>query len=333
VNRELLPIDNGPIRRQAEQELERIRKLVASREGEISAHELYDLPVFRRWISDQCSDLLSEKVFLDERAQFLRGQLAAIHALKQSGIHREGEAYFWFQQIARNEKAVPPRVQRAWDQVTVRRNGANHESAGVNPENEEGAETGRFHQNQADEEFGNDTDPGAEAGEYENTVGDRSDESRRVKSLYRKIVRLLHPDAAGQLSQHELELWYQTQQAYEKKDIFALETILARCDRVGTNYLSISGLRSLIDEANDRLEILRRSIVVFSERPGWGFRELSQNEKRKLLRPVRTELEIELRVLVREVSALERRLERSQRLANSWLGRRQDAPEQNLLLL
>ena len=56
-----------------------------------------------------------------------------------------------------------------------------------------------------------------------------------TKVCIRKIALLLHPDLAGALTKQELELWYQAQRAYAEKDVVLLETILARCDRVGTN--------------------------------------------------------------------------------------------------
>jgi hypothetical protein len=206
----------------------------------------------------------------------------------------------------------------------------NAKSESDNDTGEEGVETGHFGSEESDE---NCTDREEALPQESGNPPDRPGVSLRVKTLYRKIVRLLHPDAAGKLSQRELELWYKTQDAYGQKDLFALETILARCDRVGTNQLSISELHSLIREAKSRLEILRRSIVVYSERPGWGFRFLSQTERKKLLRPLRSEMEIEIHVLSREVRSLETRLERARRLANSWYAQRQQDTEQSLLRL
>ncbi len=76
---------------------------------------------------------------------------------------------------------------------------------------------------------------------------------RQAQKLYRKIALLLHPDLAGVLTKQELELWYQAQRAYEEKDVVALETILARCDRVGTNSRTLSELREFVSQANSRL--------------------------------------------------------------------------------
>ncbi len=150
----------------------------------------------------------------------------------------------------------------------------------------------------------------------------------RYKSLYRRIALLLHPDLAGVLTKRELELWYQTQRAYEQKDVVALETILARCDRVGTNILSLCELRAFVRQANSRLATLRQAINDLAQLPSWRFLLLSSSEVKVRLRSVRRELEGVIRGLAREAAMMENELARIEAQADRWMKRRKGEGKQ-----
>jgi len=322
----LLVIDNEPIRRQVELELRSVREVIDRCEQEIVRHETHDLPAFRQWMAVQCSDLLNERCLIEEKIWGLRGRLSAIRGLTQHGIRNEAEAFFWFHEIERETVAVPPYVRRAWEEVTVGRSGR---------QTAHGVEIGRFDDSLDDERTGGRSVGGAgeedatllEDGRGRSDPGERG-ESAKHKSLYRKIARLLHPDMAGALSKQELEFWYQAQRAYEEKDVVALETILARCDRVGTNSRTLSELRELVIQANSRLASLRRSMDGLAGLPSWRFLLLDSAEIKARLRNVRRELEGAVRELIREATVLENELERIGTRTDRWLLRRKGAEAQ-----
>ena len=326
ASRALSVIDNEPIRRQVEVELQSVRVVIDRCEQEIVRHETLDLPAFRQWMAVQCSDLLNERHLIEEKIWGLRARLSTVRGLTQHGIRNEAEAFFWFHEIQRETVAIPPYVRRAWEEVTIGRSGR---------QTAYGVETGRFDDRPDDERT--DGRSANRAGEENATLSedgrDRSDPSERGesaehKSLYRKIARLLHPDMAGALTKQELELWYQAQRAYEEKDVVALETILARCDRVGTNSRTLSELRGLVMQAISRLASLRRSIDGLAELPSWRFLLLDSAEKKTRLRNVRRELEGAVRELIREAVVLENELERIGTRTDRWLLRRKGAEPQ-----
>jgi hypothetical protein len=326
ASRALLVIDNEPIRKQVEVELQSVRALIDRCEQEISRHETLDLPAFRQWMAVQCSDLLNERRLIEEKIWGLRARLSTVRGLTQHGIKNEAEAFFWFLEIQRETVAVPPYVWRAWEEVTIGQSGrqAAH-----------GAETGRFGDRLGEERTdgrsrdgtGEEDAPLLEDGRGQSHPGDRK-ESAKHKNLYRKIARLLHPDMAGALTKQELELWYQAQRAYEEKDVVVLETILARCDRVGTNSRTLSELRGLVWQAISRLASLRRSIAGLAELPSWRFLLLDPVEIKVCLRNVRRELAGAVRELIREATVLENELERIGTRTERWLSRRKGAEAQ-----
>jgi hypothetical protein len=264
---------------------------------------------------------------IEERLQSLRARLSAIQGLARNGVQNVAAAFFWFHQIEQERPAIPPYVQRAWEEVVV---------GGPEKKRVHGAGIGQFDQgtdNQDENGFA-DGDGGTidEVSEISlEELKARSGQQVKVsryKSLYRKIALLLHPDMAGVLTDRELELWYQTQRAYEQKDVVALETILARCDRVGTNILSLSELRAFVRQANSRLATLRQAINDLAQLPSWRFLLLSSSEVKVRLRSVRRELEGVIRGLAREAAMMENELARIEAQADRWMKRRKGEGKQ-----
>src|ERR1700722_4148679 len=115
----LLVVDNDAIRREVERELRTVREAIERCEQEITRHEELDLPAFRQWMAVQCHDLLNERRLIEERIWGLRARLSAIQGLTQHGFGNVAAAFFWFQEIERDEAAIPPYVRRAWEEVIV----------------------------------------------------------------------------------------------------------------------------------------------------------------------------------------------------------------------
>jgi hypothetical protein len=323
----LLVIDNDAIRRNLESELLAVRGDIEDCESEITRHETLDLPAFRQWMAVQCSDLLNERRLIEEKIWGLRARLSVIQGLTRHGIKHVAAAFFWFQEIEQEQAAIPPYVRRAWEEVIV---------GPTTKTRAHEAESGQFGAGSDDV---NDEAAGEWSGGMFNEVtaalagpepGERKEDARH-KSLYRKIALLLHPDLAGVLTKQELELWYQAQRAYEERDVIALETILARCDRVGTNSLSVSELRVFVQQASLRRTTLRQSIDALGKLPSWRFLLLSSSEMSARLAGVRRELASVIRALKNESTMMEDELGKIEQRAERWARRRKQAQKQLML--
>ncbi|MBW0000387.1 MAG: hypothetical protein JO015_14910 [Verrucomicrobia bacterium] len=334
----LLILDNEALTRACKAQLDALRADIQTLERQISDHDQFDLPAFRQWESLVCADLLSRKREAQDIAQLLRARLRLVHALRERGGYHEGEALFWFTAIESGRCVIPAEVERFWreidqpqadDQSWARKTwtvaGDGSESAHDEPG---GAAGGRGH---GFSDRAGDADPDeADFSDQEDIARAelREDVGTRVKKLYRKIVRRLHPDARGLLSRAELELWHQTQAAYHAGDVFTLEVILARCDRVGTKQLRYSELLELASEARARLAMLERALVILAERRSWRFRATTASHRRAVAQELRNELEAEIFQLQCEQQALDRRLLRMQQEAERWMERRRRQMEE-----
>jgi hypothetical protein len=331
MERALLILDTEALIQACKAQLDALRLGIEALERQISDHDQFDIPAFRQWESLVCADLLSRKREAQDVVQLLRIRLRLVHALRERGGYQEGEAFFWFTAIESGRCAIPVDVERFWreiDQPQADEHSWHRKTwtvAGDSPESahEPGGTKGAREHGAADQ--AGDVDLG-EAGfsDQEEDVHEKliDDVATRVKKLYRKIVRRLHPDARGSLSGAELELWHQTQEAYHAGDIFTLEVILARCDRVGTKQLRYSELLELVSEARARLAMLERALVMLAERRSWRFRETTAAHRQAVAQELRSELESEIFQLQCEQQALDRRLLRMQHEAERWMERR-----------
>src|SRR5258705_7599588 len=66
---------------------------------------------------------------------------------------------------------------------------------------------------------------------------DRHPEKDRLKTLYRKLVRQLHPDRNRNQGWREREFWHEVQAAYQARDLDRLEAVAGRVE-MGLNGAS-----------------------------------------------------------------------------------------------
>ena len=79
----------------------------------------------------------------------------------------------------------------------------------------------------------------------------------KVKDLYRKIVKKLHPDMNPDVTEHELELFHRASKAYEEGDIMTLQAIYDEVYGLDTEVLSqeesMEQLINLKEQLMDRI--------------------------------------------------------------------------------
>ncbi len=80
-----------------------------------------------------------------------------------------------------------------------------------------------------------------------------------VKRLYRKLVRLLHPDSNQDHGPRELALWHAAQEAYSAQDLFRLEAIAASYELLNASQSDNVPI-SLIHQAAKELKLTLRSL-------------------------------------------------------------------------
>jgi hypothetical protein len=98
--------------------------------------------------------------------------------------------------------------------------------------------------------------------------------SKRLKELYRAVVRRLHPDSQREMTAQKTEWWHHAQAAYEAGDAEQLEVILTLCE-IGesgtTAHTSASLLHRITAQLKSSLREIKRQITQRRREPAWNF--------------------------------------------------------------
>ena len=136
--------------------------------------------------------------------------------------------------------------------------------------------------------------------------------SKRLKELYRAVVRRLHPDSQREMTTQRTEWWHQAQAAYGAGDAEQLEVILTLCE-IGesgtTAHTSASLLQRITAQLKSSLREIKRQITQWRREPAWNFS--NRTDHAALAEQVRREL-------TGELMAMRRRWMETQELIAKW---------------
>ncbi len=107
----------------------------------------------------------------------------------------------------------------------------------------------------------------------------------RVKTLYRVLVRRLHPDLRDDSSASVSALWHEVQEAYAASDVAQLEILLALID-IEANTLgaqtSIGQMRAILVELERAARALEKSVSEAEGEDAWNFAQVGPQEDLRL---------------------------------------------------
>ena len=262
-------IDSGSIRRKARRDYAKVLRDLDLVRAEAERFESEDKPQYAKWLNANFGALLTEirelhdKLFhaqqlVDEvQQEFVLGNYRSILKAYKNVMHRRDHP----EEVEQEEKLS---------------------------EEEESA-----FRKACDEIFGEEDESYAGREPDESRNGPRipiAKQSSRVKDLYRKLVRLLHPDKGAKRTAKEVEWWHLTQEAYQTGNIEQLELILTlvEIEEKGSNEASVSVLAQLTAEFKKSLKALKRRIATFKKDIAWNFSKLTDFST--LLRITRVQL-------------------------------------------
>ena len=95
----------------------------------------------------------------------------------------------------------------------------------------------------------------------------------RVKELYRRLVRRLHPDLRADGSATVSALWHEVQEAYVASDVARMEILLALSDIEANRAAdqTLSQMRGVLAELERSLRALEKSLREAEDEEAWDF--------------------------------------------------------------
>lgn len=130
---------------------------------------------------------------------------------------------------------------------------------------------------------------------------DATQEGQEIARIYRLIVKQLHPDRIGAMTEAQRAIWQTAQDAYQSGNLAVLHSCLERCGYAGPVLQLEVSVASMLQKQREiqRAQIaVRQELRELSSHPAWNFNSLGSHEK-KLLRVTRE--------LSREIAQLRRR--------------------------
>lgn len=106
----------------------------------------------------------------------------------------------------------------------------------------------------------------------------------RVKELYRRLVRRLHPDLRADGSAAVSALWHEVQEAYAASDVARMEILLA-LSVIETNRMvdqTLSQLHGVRAELGRAVRALEKSLLEAEGEDGWDFARIGPNTDLRL---------------------------------------------------
>jgi hypothetical protein len=318
ANRRMILLDTAKIRAGYLSDLQNVRNRVLAIEDDLARHESQDVPELRRYLNIEFGPRFSIMRELQQEIDWLAARLALVQKLMQHGVRPVGKAYLQAIQIETAEAPYPDfPPQRDEPPLEV-----------SEPENRFDRETIKNFISETGNEFMTDEEVEALTEDVLQAAGKR-DFVAECKSLYRKIVSLLHPDRAGEMTSERKDLWLRAQAAYADGDVLSLRSILDRCG-AGTRdqYLICSEIIEAIAEAAVQLQ----AIEMFREREAkeasWDFCRLSEKRRKSRLRRVTKDLDEEENDLRIQVAELQRECKSLEEKAKDWESRQGDGTAQ-----
>ena len=112
--------------------------------------------------------------------------------------------------------------------------------------------------------------------ELEDSEEDLAPVDLRVRELYRRLVRRLHPDLRADGSAAASALWHETQEAYAAADVARMEILLALSDIEAnrTADQTVSQMQAVLIELDRALRALEKSLQEAEGEDAWDFARL-----------------------------------------------------------
>lgn len=285
----LICLNTSTIRNKALKDYQKAERELDRHKALLKRYHEEDVPGFRAWVHQHFGNLLTRQRALVQALDANRNTIFEIQALAARYHLPEGAAYkklLW-------RRAHPDEAEeedRQWEEAMERKRKKNADPSFDDLFEEEG-----------DFDDIPDDSEGGFSDFFEELTGLRSpprpseqsgEEGKTAKELYRSIVRHLHPDHHGQMSEARKALWHEAQAAYRQRDTNALYNILARCDGgesgVGA-HSAVSLIQNLTRQLKQSLRSTKSEIKQVKHDPAWDFK--NRTEDPRFSHKIRRELE------------------------------------------
>lgn len=314
---DLILLDTAKIRSTALKSYRKAERELAKVTDQLKRYHEHDVPGFRAWCSRTFGALLTE---LREQGLAFQGKQKLASEIAELAFREnlsEVAAYRELLWRRANPEAAADK-DRSREEAERRRREAEEKRRLERGEPEDDRIFDPFGEGFDDEDDDFDDDEDEDFEEFINSMfgGPRrkanppkspKSDNKTAKELYRTIVRNLHPDHHGHMSEARKHLWNEAQQAYRAGDVETLQTVLAQCEsgEAGLgDHSPVSVILNLTRRLKAAMRPVRSQIRQVNRRPEWNFSKKIDDPR--YVRNVEQSIREDLRHLKREFDEITR---------------------------
>jgi hypothetical protein len=319
--KDLIRLNTSSLRKKALQQHRKAEKALTLLKDQLKRYHEQDIPGFRAWVHRTFGHLLTRQRELQHAFEEKRAFVYEIQEMADRYRLSELDAYrkvLW-------RRAHPDEAQeedRLYEEAELKRQQTR--AKGKKPDPFFGDEDPELDDIFGDDDFEDDGEWGKIDEFFANMTGIRmpSDKThphpdqKSIKELYRSIVRQLHPDRHGQMTEARKALWHEAQEAYRHHDLNALHSILARCDagEAGLgDHSPVSLIRRLTQQLRTSAQKTKNEMRNRRRDPAWDYETRIRNPN--FVRGVKSDLLDMVGSLQWSLDEIERELARLDRMA------------------
>jgi len=289
----LILLDTDRLRRKAIGSLKRSRTAYSKAEKEWNNFLNEDTPAFKKWMNTIFGGQMTKCRELHEKMQYTSMLIDQINY--ENYITGDPHDVCYERVIDRIENPEKYRHEEEEPDATA---------PDEDPLNDMDEEFGRF-EDYLNELF-DEEDKGTES-----YTPSQKHRKNRIKQIYRDLARRIHPDSCGEMSPEIKNLWHAVQEAYDREDLEQLEVLQAHLDLLDGHIAktsTFSHIKELTGRFRHALKSLRATIRKGRKDPAWGFSTISDQKKAAMKRGVDSAFDSDIKMLMRQLSYLETRL-------------------------
>ncbi|MDU2458727.1 DnaJ domain-containing protein [Clostridium sp.] len=129
------------------------------------------------------------------------------------------------------------------------------------------------------------------------------EEVKKIKELFRKLAKKLHPDINKNLTKEEIELWNKIKEAYENNDLVSLIVLEGIIDNIEIKEdVSINSIEENIEKIKNKIEKINIIIKESLNKFPLNLREVINNES--FIQSKKDELNKEIKIYKEKINEL-----------------------------
>ncbi|MDU3406161.1 DnaJ domain-containing protein [Clostridium sp.] len=129
------------------------------------------------------------------------------------------------------------------------------------------------------------------------------EEVKKIKELFRKLAKKLHPDINKNLTKEEIELWNKIKEAYENNDLVSLIVLEGIIDNIEIKEnVSIDSIEENIEKIKNKIEKINIIIKESLNKFPLNLREVINNES--FIQSKKDELNKEIKIYKEKINEL-----------------------------